>query len=62
MFGCTDASQVLKEIAACTKACPDSYIRMAAFDASRQVQVASMLVHRPLAAKDWRATEKRQVA
>jgi ribulose-bisphosphate carboxylase small chain len=62
MFGCTDASQVLKEIAACTKACPDSYIRMAAFDASRQVQVASMLVHRPLAAKDWRATDKRQVA
>jgi ribulose-bisphosphate carboxylase small chain len=62
MFGCTDASQVLKEIAACVKACPDSYVRMAAFDASRQVQVASMLVHRPLSAKDWRTPEKRQLA
>ncbi|KIZ01259.1 ribulose-bisphosphate carboxylase small chain [Monoraphidium neglectum] len=62
MFGCTDPSQVLKEIAACTKACPDAYIRMAAFDASRQVQVTSMLVHRPTTAKDWKAPDRRQLA
>ncbi|KAI8474147.1 MAG: chloroplast ribulose-1,5-bisphosphate carboxylase/oxygenase small subunit [Monoraphidium minutum] len=62
MFGCTDPSQVLKEISACVKACPDAYVRMAAFDASKQVQVASMLVHRPLSAKDWKAPDKRQLA
>ena len=44
------------------KACPDAYVRMAAFDANRQVQVASMLVHRPVSAKDWRTPEKRQMA
>ena len=27
MFGCTDSSQVLKEITNCTKAFPGSYIR-----------------------------------
>jgi ribulose-bisphosphate carboxylase small chain len=62
MFGCTDASQVLKEISACVKACPDAYVRMSAFDASRQVQVASMLVHRPASAKDWKAPNQRQLA
>ena len=62
MFGCTDPSQVLKEIAACVKAAPDAYVRMAAFDASRQVQVTSMLVHRPAAAKDWQPPNKRQIA
>ena len=61
MFGCTDASQVLREIEAATKAFPDAYIRMAAFDAVRQVQVASMLVHRPASAKDYRTPDKRQV-
>jgi ribulose-bisphosphate carboxylase small chain len=61
MFGCTDASQVLREIEAATKAFPDAYIRMAAFDAVRQVQVASMLVHRPTSATDYRKPEQRQV-
>ena len=27
MFGCTDGTQVLKEVAACRKAFPDAYIR-----------------------------------
>jgi ribulose bisphosphate carboxylase small subunit len=45
---------VLREIDNATKAFPNAYIRMCAFDASRQVQVASMLVHRPAAAKEWR--------
>jgi ribulose bisphosphate carboxylase small subunit len=37
---------VLREIDNATKAFPNAYIRMSAFDANRQVQVASMLVHR----------------
>merc|ERR1711865_397217 len=37
MFGCTDPDQVLSEIQACTKAFPNI----------KQVQVISMLVHRP---------------
>jgi ribulose-bisphosphate carboxylase small chain len=61
MFGCTDPVQVLKEIDAATKAFPNAYIRMCAFDASRQVQVASMLVHRPPAVKDYRLPNNRQV-
>jgi len=62
MFGCTDASQVLKEVAAATKAFPESYVRLAAFDAVRQVQTASMLVHRPPNSGEWKTPEKRQVA
>lgn len=46
--------QVLREIDNATKAFPNAYIRMCAFDANRQVQVASMLVHRPASAKEWR--------
>jgi ribulose-bisphosphate carboxylase small chain len=61
MFGCTDPVQVLREIDNATKAFPNAYIRMCAFDASRQVQVASMLVHRPAAAKEWRPVNQRQV-
>ena len=47
MFGCTDSSQVLKEIQSATKSFPKAYIRLVAFDPNRQVQVAGMLVHRP---------------
>jgi ribulose-bisphosphate carboxylase small chain len=47
MFGCTDASQVLSEIQAAVKSFPKAYIRLVAFDADKQVQVAGMLVHRP---------------
>jgi len=61
MFGCTDPVQVLKEIDAATKAFPNAYIRMCAFDANRQVQVASMLVHRPPHVKDYRLPNARQV-
>eukprot|EP00887_Chlorella_sp_A99_P000698 scaffold5.g698.t1 len=62
MFGCTDGTQVLKEIGGCTKAFPDAYIRLVAFDAVRQVQVAGFLVHRPPNAKEWREPSKRSVA
>ena len=47
MFGCTDSSQVLKEIQSATKSFPKAYIRLVAFNPDRQVQVAGMLVHRP---------------
>lgn len=57
----TNEKKVLREIEAATKAFPDAYIRMAAFDAVRQVQVASMLVHRPASATDYRKPDQRQV-
>jgi Ribulose bisphosphate carboxylase, small chain len=37
LFGCNDSSQVLREIQQCTRAFPDSYIRLVAFDNKRQV-------------------------
>lgn len=52
---------MLREIDNATKAFPNAYIRMCAFDANRQVQVASMLVHRPSSAKEWRPVNQRQV-
>ena len=39
MFGCTDPGQVLQEVDECTRAFPNAYIRLVAFDATRQVQV-----------------------
>jgi ribulose-bisphosphate carboxylase small chain len=50
MFGCSDASQVLNEIAQCKAAYPQCYIRLAAFDSVKQVQVVSFVVHQPGAA------------
>ena len=37
MFGCKDSGQVLAEIENCKKTFPGYYIRLAAFDAVRQV-------------------------
>ena len=61
MFGCTDGSQVLKEMASCTKSFPDAYIRLVAFDAQRQVQITGFLVHRPASAKDYKPTTERSL-
>ncbi len=61
MFGCTDPSQVLKEVKACERAFPDAYVRMVAFDPVRQVQVAGFLVHRPRSATEHRAANQRSV-
>jgi ribulose-bisphosphate carboxylase small chain len=61
MFGCTDSSQVLKEIENAKKSFPDAYIRIVAFDNVRQVQVGGFLVHRPSTAKDFRAPEDRSI-
>lgn len=61
MFGCTDPSQVLKEIRACEDAFPASYIRIVAFDNVRQVQCAGFLVHRPKGASEFKAPNARSV-
>jgi len=60
MFGCTDSSQVLAEIQSAIKSFPKAYIRLVAFDADKQVQVAGMLVHRPTYT-DCRKPEERSV-
>jgi len=56
-----DGAQVLKEIEACTKAFPNSYIRLVAFDRARQVQISGFLVHRPANATEYRKPEQRSV-
>jgi ribulose-bisphosphate carboxylase small chain len=61
MFGCTDGSQVVKEIGACTKVFPNAYIRLVAFDAVRQVQITGFLVHRPPGAKEFKAPNERSI-
>jgi ribulose-bisphosphate carboxylase small chain len=62
MFGCQDANQVLKEIDAATRALPEAYIRIAAFDNIRQVQICSFLVQRPYDANEWLPPNQRQLA
>jgi len=62
MFGCTDADQVLKEINNCTKAFPECYVRLVAFDNTKQVQIMGFLVQRPKNARDWKAPEGRSVS
>uniref|UniRef100_A0A7S0Q288 Ribulose bisphosphate carboxylase small subunit, chloroplastic n=1 Tax=Coccolithus braarudii TaxID=221442 RepID=A0A7S0Q288_9EUKA len=47
MFGCSDSSQVLTEIANCAKTYPACFVRVVGFDAMKQVQCVSFLVHRP---------------
>ncbi|KAH7299054.1 hypothetical protein KP509_25G070600 [Ceratopteris richardii] len=47
MFGCVDASVVLREIEECKKAQPDAYIRVMAFDNTRNAQTTSFLVYSP---------------
>ncbi len=61
MFGCTDPGQVLQEVDACTRAFPDAYIRMVAFDAVRQVQVTGFLVHRPRSCDEYRSPGERSM-
>ena len=39
VFGYTDANQVLHKVAECRKAYPSCYIRLAAFDSVKQVQI-----------------------
>eukprot|EP00955_Chlamydomonas_euryale_P065250 359188-Chlamydomonas_euryale.AAC.17 len=59
MFGCTDAAQVLKEVALCTQAFPNAYVRLVAFDNSKQVQCMGFLVQRPANAKEYCPVQRR---
>ena len=47
MFGCTDPSQVLTEIANCKKDFPNTFIRVVGFDNVKQVQCSMILVAKP---------------
>ncbi|XP_041006038.1 ribulose bisphosphate carboxylase small subunit, chloroplastic [Juglans microcarpa x Juglans regia] len=47
MFGCTDSSQVLKELEECKKAYPNAFIRIIGFDNRRQVQCISFIAYKP---------------
>ncbi|HBG7004833.1 TPA: ribulose bisphosphate carboxylase small subunit [Clostridioides difficile] len=47
MFGCNDASQVMREINECAKAYPKAFIRVIGFDSVRQVQCISFIVQKP---------------
>ncbi len=47
MFGCTEASQVLVELAEAKKAYPNSFIRIIGFDNVRQVQCISFIASKP---------------
>nr|QFR35729.1 ribulose-1,5-bisphosphate carboxylase/oxygenase small subunit [Garnotia stricta var. longiseta] len=47
MFGCTDATQVYKEVEETKKAYPDCYIRVLGFDNIRQTQCVSFIAYKP---------------
>ncbi|KAK1389985.1 Ribulose bisphosphate carboxylase small subunit, chloroplastic [Heracleum sosnowskyi] len=47
MFGCTDSSQVLKELDECVKEYPSAFVRIIGFDNVRQVQCISFIAHQP---------------
>ncbi|XVE75192.1 hypothetical protein DITRI_Ditri12bG0076000 [Diplodiscus trichospermus] len=47
MFGCTESSQVLKELEEAKKAYPNAFIRIIGFDNKRQVQCISFIAYRP---------------
>ncbi|MFI3395539.1 ribulose-1,5-bisphosphate carboxylase small subunit, partial [Klebsiella pneumoniae] len=47
MFGCTDATQVAKELEECKKEYPDAFVRIIGFDNNRQVQCISFIAYKP---------------
>ena len=52
MFGCTDASQVLREVEEVKKIYPEAYVRIIGFDNKRQVQCISFIAYTPPSFKD----------
>merc|ERR1719159_1513672 len=46
MFGCTDPSEVVREIEACKREFPNAVIRVLGFDSQRQVQSHAFVVSR----------------
>ncbi|KAK7846673.1 ribulose bisphosphate carboxylase small subunit, chloroplastic [Quercus suber] len=47
MFGCTDSSQVLRELEEVKKAYPNAFVRIIGFDNVRQVQCISFIAYKP---------------
>ena len=47
LFGISDPAVVLDEVEQCRAANPTAYIRLNGYDAARQGQVLSFVVHRP---------------
>uniref|UniRef100_A0A7N0VCE0 Ribulose bisphosphate carboxylase small subunit, chloroplastic n=1 Tax=Kalanchoe fedtschenkoi TaxID=63787 RepID=A0A7N0VCE0_KALFE len=47
MYGCTDSSQVLKEVEEAKKEYPTSHVRIIGFDNRRQVQCISFIAYKP---------------
>ncbi|XP_072982680.1 ribulose bisphosphate carboxylase small subunit, chloroplastic [Typha latifolia] len=47
MFGCSDATQVVKELEECKKEYPNAFIRIIGFDNNRQVQCVSFIAYKP---------------
>ncbi|CAI0451071.1 unnamed protein product [Linum tenue] len=47
MFGCTDSSQVMKELQECIKEYPQAFVRIIGFDNKRQVQCISFIAYKP---------------
>merc|ERR1712054_151994 len=46
MFGCTDPSEVIREIESCKREFPNAKVRVIAFDSKRQVQTAGFIVRK----------------
>ncbi|XP_014516070.1 ribulose bisphosphate carboxylase small chain 1, chloroplastic [Vigna radiata var. radiata] len=47
MYGCTDSSQVLKELREARTLYPDGFVRIVGFDSVRQVQCISFIAYKP---------------
>ncbi len=47
LFDVRDPEEVLKELDACREAHPGAYVKLIGYDARRQGQVVSFVVHRP---------------
>lgn len=47
LFSFRTVGEIMSEIEACKASHPQSYIRITSYDASRQAQVMSFVVHRP---------------
>ncbi|CAF1901991.1 BnaC02g17140D [Brassica napus] len=47
LFGCTDSTQVLKEVKKCKQEYPNAFIRIIGFDNNRQAQCISFIAYKP---------------
>ena len=61
MLGCSNAQEVLRDVKECSAAHPGCYIRLAAFDSVKQVQVVSISVHQPGQTAAWANTGEKDM-